>query len=89
LIQVFFSGQLKDADIRARFTEAKAIFETILQQYEQVPALIDEYIRDVDSPRETYFWLLTLDLGIRTMRVQIEWADEVVRLIDEGGLPPA
>jgi len=88
LIQVFFSGQLPDAEIKARFQQAKALFETILARYQEVPAQIDEYARMVDSPREVYFWLLTLELGIKTMQAQIEWADGVLKLVEGGGLPP-
>jgi PadR family transcriptional regulator, regulatory protein AphA len=81
LIQVFFAGQLTDEEILAKFTEAAAIFRGILERYDQVPRQIEEYIQMVDSPREAYFWLLTLDLGIRTMQVQLEWAEEVIQKI--------
>ena len=87
LIQVFFSGQLTDAEIQARFEQAKALFETILARYQEVPTQIGEYTRMVGSPRETYFWLLTLELGMKMMQAQIEWADGVLKLIESGKLP--
>jgi PadR family transcriptional regulator, regulatory protein AphA len=87
LIQVFFSGQLTDEEIKARFEQARALFENILERYQSVPAQIDEYVRMVDSPRETYFWLLTLELGIKTMQAEVEWANGVLALIESGQLP--
>jgi hypothetical protein len=43
----------------------------------------------VDSRRETYFWMLTLELGIKTMQAQLEWAEKVIRVIENKQLPPA
>jgi PadR family transcriptional regulator, regulatory protein AphA len=88
LVQVFFEGQLTDAEIRAKFEEAAAIFRTILDRYNQVPGQIDDYVRIVGSPRETFFWLLTLELGMKTMQAQLEWAESVLRRLDTGEIPP-
>lgn len=88
LVQVFFSGQLGDDEIKAHFQQAKAMFEQILARYQAVPQQIHEYVEMVESPREVYFWLLTLELGIKSMQAQIEWADGVIRMIESGQLPP-
>ena len=87
LVQVFFVGQLSDEQILAKFKVARQIFLTILDTYEKVPTQIDEYIQMVDSPREQYFWLLTLDLGIRNMRAQLEWVDTAIATLESGRLP--
>lgn len=87
LIQVFFSGQMSDAEILAKFEEATIIFRTVLERYDQVPQQIAEYIRMVDSPREAFFWLQTLELGIKTMQAQLEWAENVIRIIQDRKLP--
>jgi hypothetical protein len=41
----------------------------------------------INSPREIYFWLLTLDLGLRTMRANLEWAENVIKQLKEGKVP--
>ena len=87
LIQVFFAGQLTDEEILGKFKEAAAVFRDILDRYNQVPAQIDEYVEMVCSPRETYFWMLTLELGIKTMQTQLEWAENVIRIIENKQLP--
>jgi PadR family transcriptional regulator, regulatory protein AphA len=87
LVQVFFSARLSDEEVLARFEMAAEIFRTILARYEQVPEQIGEYFQKVPSPREHYFWMLTLDLGLRTMRAQLEWAESVIATIRNKAVP--
>ncbi len=88
LIQVFFAGQLTDDEILGKFKQAAAMFREALERYNRVPAQIAEYSEMVSSPRENYFWMLTLELGIQTMQAQLAWAESVIRLIESGQLPP-
>jgi PadR family transcriptional regulator, regulatory protein AphA len=87
LVQVFFAAKLSDEEALAKFEMAAEIFRTILARYEQVPGQVEEYRQKVPSPREHYFWMLTLDLGLRTMRAQLEWAESVIADIHAGRLP--
>ena len=87
LVQVFFSARLTDEEVLAKFELAAEIFRTILARYEQVPGQIGGYVEQVPSPREHYFWFLTLDLGMRTMRAQLEWAESVIAAVKNGTLP--
>jgi DNA-binding PadR family transcriptional regulator len=89
LVQVFFSGMLTDEQALAKFEEAAALFRAALDRYNTVPAVVEEYIRVVGSEREAYFWNLTLDLGIQSMRVQLEWAEKAIREIKEKKVPAA
>jgi PadR family transcriptional regulator AphA len=89
LIQVFFCGQLSDGEILAKFEAVAAMMRIILERYNQVPSQIEEYSRLVNSPRENFFWLLTLDLGLRTMRANLEWAESVIERIKKGKVPQA
>jgi PadR family transcriptional regulator, regulatory protein AphA len=87
LVQVFFGGHLSDEQVLAKFEEAAQLFRFILDRYDQVPTQIDEYIEMVASPRETFFWMQTLELGMKTMQVQLEWAENVIRQIKNGEIP--
>jgi PadR family transcriptional regulator, regulatory protein AphA len=87
LVQVFFSGRLSDEEVLAKFQMAAEIFRTILARYDNVPSQIDEYIQKVPSRREQYFWMLTLDLGIRTMRSNLEWAESVIDAVQKKQIP--
>lgn len=88
LIQVFFAGQLSDQEILIKFQGFAAIMRAILGQYDQVPAQIGPYQQEITSPREHFFWMLTLDNGIRSMRASLEWAENVIAQIESGRVPP-
>jgi PadR family transcriptional regulator, regulatory protein AphA len=87
LIQVFFAGQLPDDVILARFEAVSALLRAILAQYNQVPYQISPYQQEITSPREHFFWLLTLDNGIRSMRATLEWAEDAIAQIKGGSIP--
>jgi PadR family transcriptional regulator, regulatory protein AphA len=88
LVQVFFSGQLTDEEILAKFEQAANMMRGVLSRYDQVPGRVNEYIEQVNAPRETFFWLLTLELGIKTMQANLEWAESVIDRIRSRQLPP-
>jgi PadR family transcriptional regulator, regulatory protein AphA len=87
LIQVFFCGQLPNEDILTKFEYFAGLMREILERYDQVPDQIEIHAPEIASPRERYFWLLTLDLGIRTMRANLEWAESVIAQIKNGQVP--
>ena len=87
LVQVFFSGQLSDEEILAKFQDAAQFFRTILDGFNQVPQQVGEYIQWVDSPRETFFWMLTLELGMKTMQTQLDWAESVIQRLQTKQIP--
>ncbi|MEW6094524.1 MAG: PadR family transcriptional regulator [Chloroflexota bacterium] len=87
LIQVFFAGQLSDEEILAKFEGFAAVMRAILDRYDQVPAQIEPYQQEITSPREHFFWLLTLDNGMRNMRANLEWAESVIEKVKSGQVP--
>ena len=87
LVQVFFSANLDDEAVIAKFEMAVEIFRTVLARYEQVPQQAETYMQQVPSPRDHYFWMLTLDLGVRTMRANLEWAESVLAAARAGKIP--
>ncbi len=87
LIQVFFAGQMSDKEILAKFEGFAAMMRLMLNQYQQVPARISPYQEEIRSPREHFFWMLTLDNGIRNMRANLEWAESVIEQIKRGQIP--
>jgi PadR family transcriptional regulator AphA len=81
LIQVFFAGQLSDEEILAKFEEAAQSMRAVLEYYQHVPQEIEEYVTAIGSPREEFFWMLTLELGIRSAQLEIDWMESVMRRI--------
>src|SRR5512139_3239564 len=87
LIQVFFAGQLSDEEILAKFEGFAAMMRAILSQYDQVPGMLGPFQEEITSPREHFFWLLTLENGIRSMRANLEWAENVIERIKNNEIP--
>jgi DNA-binding PadR family transcriptional regulator len=87
LIQVFFAGQLTDEQILAKFEGFAAIMRIVLSQYDQVTDQIKPFQQEITSPREHFFWLLTLENGVRSMRANLEWAESVIERIKNGQVP--
>jgi PadR family transcriptional regulator AphA len=89
LVQVFFCAQLTDENILAKFEYFAGLMREILERYDQVPEQIEAHAPEISSPRERHFWLLTLDLGIRTMQANLDWAESVIEQLKNGQIPKA
>jgi PadR family transcriptional regulator AphA len=87
LIQVFFAGQLSDEEILAKFESYAAVIRMILERYDQVPGVLGPFLEEIPSPREHFFWLLTLENGIQNTRANLEWAESVISRIKNGEVP--
>jgi PadR family transcriptional regulator AphA len=87
LIQVFFFGQLSDDLILQRFEDYLQMMRGVLARYEEVQPKLAEGIPISPSERENFFWMLTLDLGFRTIRTNIEWAEHVIGLLKNKQVP--
>lgn len=87
LIQVFFAGQLSDDEILIKFEGYAAIMRAILSQYDQIAGQLGPFQEEIASPREHFFWLLTLENGITNMRANLAWAESVIERIKKGQVP--
>ncbi len=87
MVQVFFMGELNDDEVLRQFEGYAHIMRMVLSQYENVPTHVEEVYQDVQSPRERFFWLLTLDNGIRNMRANLEWAESAIDKIRRKEIP--
>jgi DNA-binding PadR family transcriptional regulator len=81
LVQVFFSGQLSDEEVLAYFENGRAMVRAVLDVYTQVPLNVEFYRQRINNPREEFFWFLTLENGIMTMRATLDWMDSVIERI--------
>nr|MBC7244731.1 PadR family transcriptional regulator [Chloroflexota bacterium] len=89
LIQVFFAGQLSDDEILAIFERVAAQMRARLERACKVPEVSADYVKVVDSPRETFFWMLTLDYRIAVMQAELAWIEEAIRRLQRKEQPPA
>jgi PadR family transcriptional regulator, regulatory protein AphA len=87
LVQVFFAGQLSNAQVLAMFEQSAEQTRQVLAVYELIPQQIEDYVLMVDSARETFFWMLTLEMGVRSMRANLEWIESVIDRLKDGQVP--
>jgi len=89
LIQVFFAGQLSNDEILQKFQMVADYCRQTLEVYQAISnETIAEYEEEV-GPREAFCWNLTVDLGLRSVQAQLEWAENVIKQIKRGKLPAA
>ncbi len=89
LVQVFFAGQLSDDEVLAMFEREAEKIRAGLAGYDGVPQQAAEYIEMMHAPRETFFWLLTLDAGIKSAQAHLAWLEDVIQRIKNHEIPPA
>jgi hypothetical protein len=58
-----------------------------LDRYDQVPDHLGPFQDEIPSPREHFFWLLTLENGIVNMRANLDWAESIIERIKNGQVP--
>lgn len=87
LIQVFFAGQLTNEEILRKFEGYAFIMRSFLDRYNEVPDSIGPFKEEIASPREHFFWLLTLENGVANMRANLAWAESVIERIKSGKVP--
>jgi len=87
MIQVFFAGQLPNDEIVEMYQRVADFMRIGLQQYDQIPQNIEAYSDYVDSPREFFFWMQTLEIGKMMARTNLEWIEGVIQQIQNGEIP--
>lgn len=87
MVQVFFAGQLSDA-------EALPIFERVAEQLRAGLAIYDAIVQKkdlateyTDSPREFFFWMVTLEAGRVTARANLKLVESVIQQIRNKEVP--
>ena len=87
LIQVFFAGQLSDEQILEKFETAAATLRVIIEHYQQIPPIIQQYTQEIATPRDAFCWNLTLELGMKSMQAELEWAESIIQRIRDHEIP--
>jgi hypothetical protein len=82
LIQVFFAGRLEDREVLEIFRTVAASLRGLLETYRRIPEAVQPYHDMVGSPRESFFWMLTLECGMAGARAQLEWVESVIRRLE-------
>lgn len=87
MIQVFFAAQLSDEEILGIFERAAALMRSGLEHYAHISRNIADYSEYTNSPREFFFWMLTLDVGVNNLRSNLTFIENLIQRIRSGELP--
>ena len=87
LIQVFFAGQLSDDEVVENLERVAEYIRSGLAALDAIPQQIEAYEDHVQSPREFYFWMLTLDIGKHTAQANLDWLENTIQSIKDGEIP--
>ena len=87
MIQVFFAGKLSNEEALEIFKRAAANMRAGLAHYRQIPLNIEAYSQYTNSPRDFFFWMLTLDVGVHTLQSNLEFIENLIQRIHNGEIP--
>ena len=88
LVQVFFMGQAEDELILEKFEAYAHMMQAALAHFEELTNGLVSNLPETNT-REHFFWLQTVDLGIRTTRANLEWAENIAQLLKTNQVPQA
>ena len=88
LIQVFFAGQLSDQETLALFERFAAEARAVLEAYDRISQPAEADVESAGMLRDSFFWGLTLEYGILSARMELEWFESVIARVKSGQLPP-
>ena len=87
LVQIFFAGQLSDEQVLALFERLAAEARTVLEAYDGIPLPGGADVQVAGMQRNSFFWGLTLEYGILSARMDLEWFESVIARIKRDRLP--
>ena len=81
------SVTLSDEEIVELLEQEAAKLRQALERYSQVPQQSTVYSNAIEFPREAFFWMLTLEYGIKVNQMKLEWIEDVIQRIKSGQHP--
>ncbi|MCK5827098.1 PadR family transcriptional regulator [Candidatus Bipolaricaulota bacterium] len=77
LIQIFFSGGMKDRKILTALESRAEDLRELIQEYSEGPVTVPTFSNDLPN-REQFFWYLTLDYGLERLRFDLAWMESAI-----------
>ena len=83
LMKVFFLGERSVEENIRYFESVKESCEQFLKGLEAVPQYIEAYGDLIGQSEKVCYWQMTLEYGRRSIQMQIEWAQDCIRRLEE------
>ncbi len=87
LMQIFFAGQLSDAEALPIFERVAEQLRASLATYDAISQKDDLAAEYSDSPREFFFWMVTLEAGRVSAKANLKLVESVVQQIRDKEVP--
>ncbi len=88
MIQVFFAANLPDEAVLKLFEDGAAYLRQAVAMYDSFPPVVEEFSKHLGTPRDAFFWGLTVESGQEMMRSSLAWMESVISRLKAGALPP-
>ncbi len=87
LLQIFFSSWISDEEILRNLNRLHKEIKSSLEGLSMLESRSELFVSTDKSSRAFYFYHMTLQLGIRTAQLNLEWINEAIDAIENGELP--
>jgi DNA-binding PadR family transcriptional regulator len=84
LIQVYFGGRLSDEEFVNLLQHEIRIMEERLAVYDSIYSMFQERIKTSEDPRSLFLSVTTLEYGILSNRISLEWLESVIERVKSG-----
>ncbi|MFZ5642615.1 MAG: PadR family transcriptional regulator [Bacillota bacterium] len=81
LLRLYFGGRINREEVLFQITKYKKETESRLNQFESLYRVIEEYSKKAGGPEDKLYWELTLDLGVRMLKANLEWIEQAAEKI--------
>ena len=79
--------ELSDEEVLEMFERVADFMRAGMAAYDAIPQQMEAYEDYVQSPREFYFWMLTLEVGKTTAQANLTWLECIIQRIKDGEIP--
>lgn len=87
MVQIFFAGQLSDAEALPIFERVAEQIRASLSIYDAISQRQDLATEYSDSQREFFFWMVTLDAGRVTAQANLDLVESIIQKIRSNQVP--
>ena len=84
LLQIFFSGQISNEDILINLNRERNNLLSMMHVLVSVGTSSELFDSKNTTSKVNLFFKSTLELGIRTAKLNIEWIDELIKKVESG-----
>ncbi|ABN52721.1 MAG TPA: PadR family transcriptional regulator [Hungateiclostridium thermocellum] len=82
-MKVFFSGELPKEENIERLREIKNEAQQAIERYSSVFETMKIYKGMVARPEDSVYWNMTVEYGIRYMKMLSEWCDCCIKILED------